>query len=337
VKKRIFLFLLAAVLLVSSCSNVYAKGGSFKSGGFSGKSFSRSIGKSSSTKGYSGSSKSSKSGSSIGSLFGSSKSKSSSDSSGYSGSSSTRKAPGSYSSGSSYTGSSSSKSAASSKSSKASTMKSSYMQDTYKKQVSQNNYSTYKQKLNTEQKKVYEDSFSKSYRMNNRMDFDYAMRSRPQRINMFGARPLFINVNPVYFGSPFSYGHAFVGAWDLWFLMRASEMFWFHHWNEISPYRDYFEAQRYAELEKRVKELEQQGTVRDPEYMDPDVDPDLQLSSEYQDKNLDNIYYTNKDPGSTGSTAGTVVAIAVVALVLIMAFRHAARPRPRKYNRNSIY
>lgn len=336
-KKRIFLIVLAAVFLFANCGDVYAKGRSFKSGGYSGKSFSRSIGKSSSTKGYSGSSKSSKSSSSIGSLFGSSKSKTNSGSSGYTGSSSTRKAPKSYSSGSSYTGSSSSKTASASKSTKAGTAKSAYMQSTYKKQVSQNNYSAYKQKLNTEQKKVYEDSFNKSYRMNNRMDFDYAMRTRPQRISVFGARPVFINVNPVYFGSPFSYGHAFVGAWDLWFLMRASEMFWFHHWHDIHPYRNYFEAQRFAELERRVKELEQQGVVRDPEYMDPDVDPDLQLSSEYQEKHLDNVYYTAKNPGNPGSAVGTVIVIGVVALVLIMALRRSARPRRGRFNGNSIY
>ena len=147
------------------------------------------------------------------------------------------------------------------------------MNDTYKKQSSGRSYTTYQQKLNTEQQKAYNTSYSKNYNYQ-RTGFEDSMRTRPQRISMFDRRPIIVAANPMYFGGPLSYGSAFVGMWDMWFLMRASDMFWFHHWNDIYPYRDYFEASKFADMEKRVKALEQQGVVRDESYVDPEVDPE---------------------------------------------------------------
>jgi hypothetical protein len=212
------------------------------------------------------------------------------------------------------------------------------MQDSYKKQVSGKNFNTYKQKLNTDQQKVYNDSMKRSYGTGSRrMSFEDAMNTRTSRINSFGKRPVYININTGMFGSPFSYGYAYVGAWDLWFLMRASDMFWFHHWNEISPYRSYFDQQQYQQLEKRVAELENQGIQRDPDYLDPDVDPDLQLSQQYQEQNVDKVYYTDKNSTNSASTGVVVVIVIVTAVALIIVIRKLSKPKPQKSHNSRIY
>lgn len=207
------------------------------------------------------------------------------------------------------------------------------MQDEYKKQASTSNYSEYKQKLNSEQQKAYESSFSKSYNVNNRMNFDDALRSRPQRINVFNSRPVYVGLNPVYFGSPISYGHAFAGPWDLWFLMRASDLFWYHHWHDISPYRNYFQEQQFRDMERRVQELEAKNNgVRDENYLEPGVDPDLQFSGEYQEKNLDRIYYTDKYSKPVSNPVQTILILIVIAAGLILIMKNVARPRRKKYD-----
>lgn len=211
------------------------------------------------------------------------------------------------------------------------------MKDTYKATASKNNYTAYKKGLNDQQKKTYESSMNQEYTMNSRMNFDDALRTRSSRISSFNRRPIFMNVNPMYFGGPFSYGHAFVGAWDMWFLMRASEMFWFHHWAEISPYRNYFDQQKYTQLESRVKELEGQGVVRDPQYMEPGVDPDLQLSSDYQEKHLNSMYYTNKGPNQVGNVVVVILILGAATGVLILIIRRSARPKSKKSSYSRIY
>lgn len=242
-KKRILAILLIFAFVSASFMGVDAK--SARSFVKSSKSFSKSFSsyKSSSSRssGIFSSSKSksstSKSSSKSFSLFGSSKSKSSSS----------RSAPGSKS----YTGSSSKKANTSGFTAKAASKKKSYMQDTYKSQVSSKNYKTYKQKLNSQQQKVYTDSMKKSYGSASRkMNFEDALKTRASRINIFNSRPILINVNRSIFSSPFSYGYAYVGPWDLWFLMRASDLFWYHHWDEISPYKNYFDQNQYEQMEK---------------------------------------------------------------------------------------
>ena len=364
---------MAVIFAFSQFTVVDAKarsGGSFSSGsrsiskssgGFSGSSSSKSIGGS-----LSGSSKS---------TAGSSAAKSS-GSSGFSGSSTSRSLPNSYSSGSSssskstapsaatpgssssgYSGSGSgSKSAPASGSpsgsssspkpaggasqvkSKTDTMKNTYMAEEYKKQASQTNYNQYKQKLNDEQKKAYDSSFNKSYTVNNRMDFDYAMRTRPSRISVFSTRPIIVSYNPVYFSGPFSYGHAFVGPWDMWFLMRASDLFWYHHWHDITPYRSYFQEAQFRDMERRVQELEKKyNSVRDPNYLDPDVDPDLQFSGEYQQQNVDKIYYSDRYAKPISNPVPTLFVLALMALALIIILRKVSRPRSRNNYNSRIY
>ncbi len=308
-KKRVLAIVLIFVFVITSSMGVEARRArSFGGGRSFSKSFSSSV--KSSAKKSSG-------------LFGSSsKSKSSTS----------RSKPGTKS----FSGSSSGASAKGF-ASKASSKKYSYMQDTYKKQVSSKNYNTYKQKLNSEQQKVYTDSLKRDYGTSSRrMRFEDAMNTRSSRINTFAnKRPIFINVNRGMFSSPFSYGYAYVGPWDLWFLMRASDLFWFHHWNEISPYRSYFDQQEYDKLEKRVQELEQQGVKKDSTYLDPDVDPDLQLSQQYQEQNLDKVYYTDKYPARSAGTAVVIIIITSVALIIII--RKISKPRRKKSHYSSIY
>ena len=319
-KKRVFAIMLILVLVFTSTAGVFAKSRSFGGSRSFSKSYSRS---------YKSSSKSS-------GLFGASKAKSSNSkksSSSNSSKSSTRSIPGTSKSYSGSTGSS-----AKSFSNKSSSKKYSYMQDTYKKQVSGKNFNTYKQKLNTEQQKVYNDSMKRNYGTGSRrMGFEDAMKSRTSRINSFGKRPIFMNVNRGMFSSPFSYGYAFVGPWDLWFLMRASEMFWYHHWLDIAPYKSYFNQQEYEKLEKRVEELEKQGVQRDPNYIDPDTDPDLQFSQQYQEENVDKIYYTDKYSTNSASSGVAVVIIIVSAGALIIVIRKLSKPKPKKSHYSRIY
>lgn len=319
-KKRIFAILLILVFVVSNVGVFYAKG--FKS---SGRSRSSSISRKSSS-GYKGSSSSKK-----GSIGSTNKSRSipgkSTNSSGYTGSStSTGSQRNTGSTKSTTTGGTASNS-----------VKKSQMEDAFKKAESQRNYTTYKQSLNDEQKKVYDSSMKKSYNTGSKMDFDYAMRTRNQRINTYGTRPVIINVNRGLFGGPLSYGSAYVGIWDLWFLTRASDLFWFHHWHEISPYRNYFEDARYAQMEARVAELESQGYVKDSNYIDPNVDSDLQFSKEYQQQNLDNIYDRNSPQKSSGNPFMIIIILAGSAVLLIVIIKKVSRPKNRAAFSSKIY
>ncbi|MCX8128746.1 MAG: hypothetical protein N3I35_01445 [Clostridia bacterium] len=326
-KQKIFVFLLAVVFLFSQVTVVEARGSRGRSfgGGFS-----------KSSSGYFGSSKSKSSGG----LFSKKSSGSSKSSSGYTGSSkknssssgdSSRSTPGSYSTGSNTKSKNSFFSGSKSK-------KSSYMQDTYNKQASSSKFNSYKQNLNSEQKRVYDSTMNTNYRVKDRMSFEDAMQSRPTRINNFNKRPIFINVNRGYFGGPMGYGSAFIGPWDMFFLMTASHMFWYHHWNEIRPYRDHFNQAEFDRLEARVKELERENNgIRDPNYMEPGIDPDLQFSKEYQQKHLDNIYYTNKYSQPATNPFAIILVILVIAIVLIIILKKVSRPKPKKTYHSRLY
>jgi hypothetical protein len=333
VKQKIFIFLLTAIFLFSQVTVVDAKGFGGGRSFSSGRSFK-------SSGGYSGSTKSKSSGG----LFSGSSSSSSKSSNGYFGSSkkssssssnSSRSLPGSYSTSS--TAKSKSSFFSSSKST-ANSKKSSYMQDTYKKQASGSSFKSYKQNLNSQQKSTYDKTMNTNYKVNNRLNFEDAMRTRTQRINGFNKRPIFINVNRGYFGGPFGYGSAFIGPWDMFFLMTASNLFWYHHWNDISPYRDHFNQAEFSRLESRVKELEKENKgVRDPNYLDPGVDPDLQFSNDYQQKHLDNIYYSDKYSRTGTNPFAVIIIIIVVVIILIMILKRVSRPKPKKTFHSRLY
>lgn len=303
-RKKIFIFCLTIVFLLSQIIVVDARGfGSRSSRGFFGSSSSRSSG------GFFGSSRSKSSGG----WFGSSGSKSSGSS---------RSVPKSFSWGGSK---------------RSSAQKKSYMQDAYKKQASASNFKAYKQNLNTDQQRVYNSGMNKSYNVNNKMNFEDAMRTRNYRASTFSSRPVRVHVNNNYFGGPLGYGSAFVGPWDLMFLMMASDMFWHHHWNDISPYRDHFNAAEFAEMEARVKSLEEQGVERDPNYLEPGVDPDLQFSRQYVEKNPDSIYYTSKYSGPSINLFSLFVIIIVIVVILVIILKAVSRARPRRTYHRRIY
>ena len=209
------------------------------------------------------------------------------------------------------------------------------MSDAYKKQASSSNYSSYKQKLNDEQKKVYDSSMNTNYYNGNKMNFEDASRTRSTRMNDYNSRPIRISINTYNFGGPLSYGTAFAGPWDLWFLMRASDVFWYNHWNDIYPYRDNFEAAQFAEMEGRIKALEAQNVARDPNYMEPGVDPDLMFSSDYQEKNVDKLYYTDKYNKPVQNPAKFFIPILLISIGLILVIYTLSRRKPQKPSRNS--
>ena len=54
-------------------------------------------------------------------------------------------------------------------------------------------------------------------------------------------------------------------------------MFWmFHHWDSVDYSR--FQEAKLRELEAKVKQMEASGMKRDPNYVDPGVDPDIQYA-----------------------------------------------------------
>ena len=57
------------------------------------------------------------------------------------------------------------------------------------------------------------------------------------------------------------------------FLQVATTMWLFNHWNTVDKSR--FEESKLRELEAKVKEMERQNIKRDPNYVQPGVDPDL--------------------------------------------------------------
>jgi hypothetical protein len=315
VRKKLILFLVVFAFIVSNVSFVYAKGSSHSS-----------VSKGSSgSRSYSGSSSSSKKGSSSGSGYSgsSSSNKSSSSGSGYSGSSSS----GSKSSGSSSRSMPSGSS--SSSNSKTKTAKTTYMENTFKKQFSSSNYKSYNQTLNSEQKRVYDSSMSRGY-SRSKMDFDQMTRTRSSRVSYYSKRSIYVNINTGHFPGFMSYGSAYVGIWDLWFLMRASDLFWYHHWNEIYPYRDYFEAAQFASMERRIRELETKSIARDSNYLEEGVDTDLQYSKEYQEKNMDSMYYTNKNVSNGANPIVVILIILGIILLLIIIIRKVSRPKIKR-------
>jgi hypothetical protein len=70
--------------------------------------------------------------------------------------------------------------------------------------------------------------------------------------------------------------------------------------------------------------------------MDPDVDPDLQLSQQYQEQNVDKVYYTDKYP--TSSHAGTaIVVIVITSVALVIVIRKLSKPKRKKSHYSRIY
>ena len=237
-----------------------------------------------------------------------------------------RGVPGSYSA----TGS-----AFNSSSNKSDTQKKSSIQNTYNKQDSTNSFNAYKQNLNAEQQKAYNYSMNRNYNTGSKLSYNEALNTRTQRISNYDANPVRAHVNNYYFGGPISYGSAFVGIWDLWFLMRASDMFWYQHWNDINPYRSYFNVNDFAAREAAVKATQAQGIAKNSAYLDPNVDPDLQFSKGYVDKHMNSIYNTGYRKSSSHPFL-ILLFILIFAGILIFIIRRLLK-KPVKPRNSSIY
>jgi len=114
-------------------------------------------------------------------------------------------------------------------------------------------------------------------------------------------------------------------------------MFWYHHWLEILPYKNYFNQEEFEEMEKRIEELEKQRILRDPKYVEPDTDLDLQFSQEYQEENIDKIYYTDKYSTNSISSDDVVNLIMISGVILAIVIRVLSKPKQKKSHYSKIY
>jgi hypothetical protein len=132
-----------------------------------------------------------------------------------------------------------------------------------------------------------------------------AIRSRPMRRSSYYYRGRTAYMGPRYYSPGFWGGYGYpmwgyhaVGIWDLAFLMTVNQLFWYHHWNTLSQYRSAFDQQKWAEMEARVAQLEARGVKRNPDYLDPNVAPDLQFSRQFVAAHPDLVYAGKKSGGS---------------------------------------
>jgi len=71
--------------------------------------------------------------------------------------------------------------------------------------------------------------------------------------------------------------------YDNFFFRYTTPTWAYHHWHSIDHRR--FDEARLQELEDQIEQMEKEGIERDPNYVMPDVDPDLQ----YSDEELENL------------------------------------------------
>lgn len=76
-----------------------------------------------------------------------------------------------------------------------------------------------------------------------------------------------------YYGDPFNHS----------LIWTFSTLWWFNHWNEIDRAR-YADDAKYKELEAKVRQMEAQGTKRDANYKDPNMDEGVMYSDGYLNK-----------------------------------------------------
>ncbi|MBF0496872.1 MAG: hypothetical protein HQK58_09925 [Deltaproteobacteria bacterium] len=155
-----------------------------------------------------------------------------------------------------------------------------------------------------------------------------ASQTRTTRVNnYFGPNTTYQRrLAPTYYQANYWGGYGYpmwgfhsVGIWDMAFLMMASDLFWYHHWNSLSQQRNMFDQQQMADMERRVKALEAKGVPRDPNFVDPNVDPDIQYSKEYVEQNPDKVFAGQVRPvparepkKDSGWGAGTYLFLALL-------------------------
>lgn len=77
-----------------------------------------------------------------------------------------------------------------------------------------------------------------------------------------------------------------VGIWDVYFLSQASDLFWYHHWNDASIQRALYQDRvlqdaELARLEAKIRSLETQNIVRDMSYIPEGIEPQDMYSEAY--------------------------------------------------------
>ncbi|MBF0474223.1 MAG: hypothetical protein HQK59_00110 [Deltaproteobacteria bacterium] len=174
------------------------------------------------------------------------------------------------------------------------------------RQQSKQNYQDYKQRTGQTPSK---ESISRAQTQAN--------QTRTSRVNSYyGPNTTYQRrLAPTYYQANYWGGYGYpiwgfhsVGIWDMAFLMMASDLFWYHHWNTLSQQRNMFDQQQMADMERRVKALEAKGVPRDPNYIDPKVDPDIQYSKEYVEQNPDKVFAGQAQPEAAGASKVRPVA-----------------------------
>ena len=110
---------------------------------------------------------------------------------------------------------------------------------------------------------------------------------------------------------------------DNFFFQYVTVTWMFHHWDHVDKSR--FDEARLRELEAKVAQMEKEGVQRDPNYVEPGADPDLQ----YSDEELANLQEAKEvaeleaAPASSGFgwLAMLLVAIAVGGGIYFVAVR----------------
>lgn len=315
-----FLFLTNIDVFAKGVSSSSSKSSSSRSSGYSAGSSSKRSGSTSS--GYSAGSTSKSSGSTTGSTG----TTSSTGGSGYS-AGSTSKSSGSSAGSSSVSGSGKSSSSsgytagAASSSSVAKPIgkqtpqsdKSAYLNTVYAKETSKNNYAAYQQKMNPTQQASYS-QYNTAPSVQNVQSYSTLSSSRPTRINVYNSSPVYCGYNTSLYPGGLSYGSAYCGRWDLWFLTRASDVFWYNHLDEIMMYNNMFDRNQYEQRLARVRAMN--NVARDPNYLDPDVNYDLQYSPNYQKEHLNELY-TVALPWYTSGWFKFLLVITVLAMIII--------------------
>jgi hypothetical protein len=197
--------------------------------------------------------------------------------------------------------------------------------------LSKSNYNTYKVTQNAQQKSAYDSAMKKTYTVSKKQNMNTAISTRPQRITVYNNRPTRIYVNTTMFPGSLSYGSAYCGVWDLWFLTRASDAFWYHHWAELSMYNNYFDAATWAARERAMTQMRAQNMAVNADYLDPDVDPDLQFSPQYQEEHLDRFYTSPP----RRSNAGWIFLLILLGLAAAGGIGYYAYRRYNRVNSNS--
>jgi hypothetical protein len=104
------------------------------------------------------------------------------------------------------------------------------------------------------------------------------MKTRSKRRNTF-----YKSYKPV--NTYYSYPSTVVyrDPYDDFFFRYVTITWLFHHWDSVDKRR--FDEAKLRELETKIEQMEKEGMVRDPNFVMPEADPDLQ----YAEEELENL------------------------------------------------